>query len=272
MKRIFLSASLALLVLAPAAHAQAQRGPLVVPERDSTEVMLLRLSASSRCQQACVVRAAPYSGERVYESVQVLGDGNRIVQHRSERLYRDADGRTRVESEWLGTELVQIQDPVRNMSYRLYPAQKTGIGMAIGLPAPASDAAHTTLLANGNGAPAGAVKVAEQLASTMARATANADGQRTVRSLGTRQMDGVTVEGTLQSTTVPAGMAGNTLPIVSTVETWHSNALQLDLYSKSTDPRYGERIMRVQNLHRDAPPAPMFSVPADYTIREIARR
>jgi hypothetical protein len=272
MRHLFLPASLALLVLAPAAHAQQERRPLVIPEREPAEVMLLRVSATSRCQHDCVVRAAPYSAERVYESVQVLADGNRIVQRRTEQLYRDADGRSRVESEWQGKALVQIQDPVRNMSYRLYPGDKTGLRMAIGEPAPASSAAPAVQQAGSNGISAGAAKVAEQLAPALASATASADSQRTVRSLGTRQMDGVTVEGSLETVTIAAGKAGNALPIVSTVESWHSRELKLDLYVKFNDPRYGEQITRVRNVRRNEPPASLFTASAEYTVREIARR
>lgn len=271
MRHLFLSALLALSVLAPAARAQ-ERSPLVIPEREPVEVMMLRLSASSRCLQDCVVRNAPYSAERIYESVQVLADGNRIVERRTEQLYRDADGRTRVESDWNGGALVQLQDPVQNMSYRLYPTKKTGIRMAIGTPAPAGGAAPVVLAPAANGVSPGAAKVAEQLAPALASALASADSQRTVRALGTRQMDGLAVEGSLQTTTIPAGKSGNALPIVSTTETWHSRDLKMDLYSKSVDPRYGERVTRVQNLRRTDPPASLFAAPADYTVQEIARR
>jgi hypothetical protein len=264
---MYLPAMLALLVLAPTLHAQ-ERGPLVIPGRESFEVMLLRTSASSRCQQACVVRAAPYAAERVVERVQVLADGNRIVGHSSEQLYRDAAGRTRVESEWRDSPLVQIQDPVRNMSYRLYPADKTGLSMTIGRPAPASGAVSTVLAPAGEGA----ARAADRLAPALAGAAGAADIQRSVRSLGTRQMEGLTVEGTLETSTIPAGKSGNTLPIMSTTETWTAPALKLDLYVKSVDPRYGEQVTRVQNLRRGEPPARLFTPPADYTVQEIARR
>jgi hypothetical protein len=268
---MFLSASIALLVVAPTAHAQGQ-SMLVIAEREPTEVMLLRLSATSRCQHNCFVRGAPYSAERVVESVQVLADGNRIVQRRAEQLYRDADGRSRVESEWRDSPLVQIQDPVGNMSYRLYPRQKTGLKMVMAEPAPAASAALAIQSPGSNGVSVGAARVAEQLGPTMASATTSADSQRTVRPLGTRQMDGLTVEGSLQNTTIASGKSGNTLPIVSTVETWHSHELNLDLYVKSNDPRYGEQVTRVQNIRRNAPPASLFAAPADYAVREVTRR
>jgi hypothetical protein len=270
MKILLLIPSLALALAAPAVQAQ-ERGPLVVTDTDYSEVMLLRLNATSRCQQDCVVRGAPYSAERVSEAVQVLADGNRIVTRTSEQLHRDAEGRSRVESAWLGRTLVQIQDPVQNMSYRLHPAERAGLRMAMGAPAPAARTAAAAV----SGAAAvsiGAGKPAGQLASALASATDTADSQRSTRSLGTRQFDGVTAEGTLQTTTIPAGTAGNTLPIVATTETWHARDLKLDLYVRTVDPRLGERVTRLENLRRGDPPASLFAVPADYSVREIARR
>lgn len=270
MKRILLSGALALPLLVPAAReARAQdRGTLVIPDYSSSEVMLLRISATSRCAQGCTVRAAPYSGERVSESVQVLADGNRIVQRRSEQLYRDGDGRTRVESDWMGRPLVQIQDPVQGMSYRLYPREQTGIRMAMRTPPPAGSGNASGMALAGNGVSAGAAKVAGQLAPALD----DAGGQRSVRQLGTRQIEGVTAEGRLETVTVPAGKAGNALPIVSSTETWTSRELKLDLYVKAVDPRYGEQVTRVQNLRRNEPPAGLFAVPAEFTIKEIVSK
>lgn len=265
----FLPALLALLALAPSAGAQRLPAPLVIAEREPADVMLLRVNASSRCGVGCVVRGAPYAAERETESVQVLADGNRIVRRTTERLYRDAAGRNRIESEWLDQALVQIQDPVGGMSYRLYPSARTGISMAIGLPAPAADKPVAAPLP-ADGATAGAARVAERIAPALDGA--GAEGESSSRSLGTRRMEGVAVEGTLVTTTLPAGKEGNTLPIVRTLETWRSPELKLVIYSKSSDPRYGDRITRIRNLRREEPPADLFEAPRDYTVREIARQ
>src|SRR5262245_58438957 len=44
-----------------------------------------------------VVKGAPYSADVVTETVQTLGDGNRIVRNSSSKIYRDSGGRTRRE-------------------------------------------------------------------------------------------------------------------------------------------------------------------------------
>ncbi len=43
------------------------------------------------------VKGAPYSAEATTESVQLLPDGNRIINKTSNKSYRDSEGRTRVE-------------------------------------------------------------------------------------------------------------------------------------------------------------------------------
>src|SRR6476620_273497 len=49
-----------------------------------------------------VVKGAPYSAEAVTETIQTLGDGNRIVNRISSMLYRDSEGRTRREQSLKG--------------------------------------------------------------------------------------------------------------------------------------------------------------------------
>lgn len=270
MRRTLLSAGLALLALAPVAHAQ-QGGAAAVPANDALEVMLLRISASSRCAAGCVVRDLPYSAERVTESVRVLADGNRIVQHSAEKLYRDSDGRTRVESEWQGKPLVQIQDPVAGMSYRLYPDTKTGYRMAIAAPAPAGKAAGAALGAPAP-APAPAAPGAAGLLEQVAPALAAAGAVPQSASLGTKLIDGMTAEGGKVTITIPAGVAGNVRPMVTTSEGWFARDLRLDLLVKTSNPFIGDSVTRVRNLSRLEPPTALFTVPADYTVREIVRR
>jgi TonB family protein len=45
-----------------------------------------------------LVKGAPYSGQGVTEVVQILSDGNRIVNRSTTMIYRDSEGRTRKES------------------------------------------------------------------------------------------------------------------------------------------------------------------------------
>jgi hypothetical protein len=81
------------------------------------------------------VKGAPYSAQAVTETIQTLGDGNRIINRSTSALYRDNDGRTRreVSIKMLGPigdsgeplQTVFINDPVAGVSYSLDSKTKT---------------------------------------------------------------------------------------------------------------------------------------------------
>lgn len=76
-----------------------------------------------------VVKGAPYSAQAVTETIQTLGDGNRIVNKVSSAQYRDTEGRTRRETsiKLLGPlaegndpmQTIFINDPVAGVTYSL---------------------------------------------------------------------------------------------------------------------------------------------------------
>ena len=84
-----------------------------------------------------VVKGAPYSAEAVTEHVQVLGDGNRIVNRFTNTVYRDSEGRTRREMTLKGLNMlgagqeplqtIFINDPVAGVTYTLDSRSHTAI-------------------------------------------------------------------------------------------------------------------------------------------------
>jgi hypothetical protein len=84
-----------------------------------------------------IVKNAPYSAEAVTENVQVLSDGNRIVNKFSSTVYRDSEGRTRREQTLkrlgvLGNEqdpmqMIFIHDPVAGVAYSLDSRSHTAV-------------------------------------------------------------------------------------------------------------------------------------------------
>ena len=84
--------------------------------------------------------------------------------------------------------------------------------------------------------------------------------------LGTRDFEGVTAEGTRTLTTLPAGSIGNERDIEIVYERWYSKDLQLIVYSRHSDPRFGEQIYRLTNISRSEPDRSLFIVPSDYKI------
>ncbi|HVF46466.1 MAG TPA: hypothetical protein VNA17_02760 [Pyrinomonadaceae bacterium] len=82
--------------------------------------------------------------------------------------------------------------------------------------------------------------------------------------LGTRDFEGVSAEGTRRTTTIPAGAIGNDRAIEIVYERWFSKELGLVVYSKNSDPRFGEQTYRLANLVRAEPDPALFSVPTEY--------
>ncbi len=75
-------------------------------------------------------------------------------------------------------------------------------------------------------------------------------------------------EGTRITRTIPAGSVGNEQPIVITTETWYSPDLKVLVMTKTNDPRMGETTYRLTNIQRSEPPANLFQVPDDYTVKD----
>lgn len=87
----------------------------------------------------------------------------------------------------------------------------------------------------------------------------------TVKDLGAREIDGIKAQGKLKSYEIPAGEIGNRNPIQVTSESWYAPELQVTLFNKRT----GERTWRMAGIKRDEPPAALFAVPSDYTVKDV---
>src|SRR5499426_2796352 len=88
-----------------------------------------------------LVKGAPYSADIVTETVQTLGDGNRIVRNSSSKIYRDSAGRTRREQAmkvvgpWAvsgdAPVMITINDPVSGVHYNLNSSAKIAHKMTL---------------------------------------------------------------------------------------------------------------------------------------------
>ncbi len=90
----------------------------------------------------------------------------------------------------------------------------------------------------------------------------------TTRELGSKDIDGIRVEGKMRSYTIPAGEIGNKNAISVTTETWTSPELQITVYSKHSDPRSGETVYKLAHLKRTEQPLTLFSIPDGYAVRD----
>ena len=277
------------LLLAGASSAQEARAARVVAE--------LAASADG------VVKNSPFSADAVSESVQVLTDGNRITRTATTKLYRNSEGRFRREMQGgtggvLGSAFsvgqgVTIVDPVAGRQYMLDRELKMARAAELkGLPGisivRAPDQERRSVAA-GEALRAAELKATQdnirrrETNSQLVEETAVAAGalpranlvgaynvganhETRMEQLGSQIIEGVEAEGTRRYTTIPAGAIGNEKPIEIVYERWYSNDLQMTVYSKHVDPRFGEHTYRLTNIIRSEPDPALFSVPQGYKI------
>jgi hypothetical protein len=226
------------------------------------------------------VKGAPYSATINNESIQMLADGNRIVQTYTGTIARDSQGRTRQDaalpaignlSAASAPHLVFIQDPAAGTSYTLNLTDKT----AWKNPAPpagavgpgAAIATRTFFMQTPDVAPPlpppGPPMIA--MAEHLAR---DEQSEANTESLGSQTIEGVVANGVRTTRIIPAGQIGNDRPISIVTEVWTSADLKTIVSSKRNDPRMGEQTFRLTNIVRAEPDPSLFTVPADFKIIE----
>ncbi|QQS45642.1 MAG: hypothetical protein IPM66_17145 [Acidobacteriota bacterium] len=141
----------------PAGVMHLQEGPA------SVEFISHEFSFDSK-----IVKGAPYTADAVTETIQVLGDGNRIVRRSSAQVSRDGEGRTRREQElsMIGPlaaaqdlpRMVYINDPVAGAHYTLNPKSRTARKMSVDRIVHTTDGKTATITSTSRGP--GAVNVA----------------------------------------------------------------------------------------------------------------
>jgi hypothetical protein len=234
-----------------------------------------------------VIANTPFSADATTTVTQTLGDGTKIEQRTTAKLYRDSTGRVRREQTVIGldrlnpaaqpqTTITFDSVPGDQAPYTLNVANKTArrggrrvqwlTGASVGL--------------GGAGANAylGRVEIAlvDVLNNVVGR-TFRSGGQAgpvpsdikpTEESLGTRQIEGVKATGRRSTTVIPAGRIGNDRAIQIVEEQWDSPELNMVMSSRFSDPRTGVVEYRMTNVSRTEPRADLFIVPSDYTVIE----
>jgi hypothetical protein len=271
---------------------------------DNLKAMQMKVQAIGAVR-GMPVKGAPYSGEEVNETNQVLADGTRIHRETSAMVYRDSEGRTRRET----PDNIIINDPVANTTYILNPKTMTGqklttmvqfssfrkAGTAVGGGGAGTISTFEMKMESDGGSPVIALNGEpldpNKLQALMAHAKATGDnavfasdtmvtthvmggamaGPMMAKKIpgepmGKRTIEGVDAEGTQTVNTIKAGSIGNDRDIQVTGESWYSPELQMTVMSKHSDPRTGEESFRLININRNEPAAYLFQVPAGYTI------
>lgn len=205
----------------------------------------------------------PFTAEALTLMVQRLPDGNRIERRMVSTLARDSRGRTRREQPMppLGpfgqspdVVLLTISDPVANVQYILQPEAKTAQRMPL---PPAGQRSSGPPVPSGLPRPPMAPG---------GRAGGPPPADVRTESLGTKVINGVTVDGTRTTVRIPAGAVGNVSPIEIVTERWLSTELGIVVSSRRSDPVMGDTTFELTSLVRGEPPAELFEVPSDYSV------
>jgi len=242
----------------------AAAGQFVIADDQHTafavpEIQMLAVEPS---EGGKTVTGAPYSAEITTEVVQQLADGNRIERRSTSAVARDREGRVRREHQVIAIgpilpkgdpQIVTISDPVAKVHYSLDAGRKVALKLPTPPPFDAKLEAHGS-------------EKHELLPAPSADFVPGAD--KKTEALGSKEIEGVLAEGTRVTVSIPAGVIGNLSPIDIVSERWYSKDLQTVVYSRRSDPRFGETTYRLTNIVRAEPPADLFQVPADYKVEQ----
>jgi len=188
------------------------------------------------------ITGAPYSAVETRQVQQTLADGNQISHQDQSKVYRDTQGRIRMEHTTpQGEARVAIFDPVAGFAYILDPTKQTVMKRPIPTPNQAASGEP----------PAPHHRFA---------------GTTQQQDLGIQTINGLAATGIRYTETIPAGAIGNAAPIVTTREVWTSTALKVPVMIKSSDPRFGTTNMQLGNVVQGEPDPALIQVPANYTI------
>ncbi len=195
----------------------------------------------------------PFSADTVIEDIRRLYDGSTVTKTTKGAFYRDSAGRTRREQpfEMVGgfsivnennkpQTLVFINDFAQKTQYFFDLGNKIARKIGIGPNGPRDDPQTPN--------------------------DAKSD------SLGTKTIEGISVEGTRITFELPTGQIGNDKPIQVVTENWYSPELKVIVMSRHLDPVSGEHIFRLVNIRRSEPAASLFAVPAGFKVENPPER
>jgi hypothetical protein len=215
------------------------------------------------------VTGAPYSAEAVTESVQTLGDGNTIRKKTVVRVFRDGAGRTaRQEADAKGNfQTVQIFDPVANVTHVLDSQSRTAVTRPLAMKkfAPVPDTEQQRMAEVEKKLAEAKYELALKQPEAKYTLTIKQPEART-ETLPAQTMEGLRVEGTRNSSSIPAGTIGNDRPIETYSERWYSPELQVVVMTKRHDPRSGDVTYQLQRVQRAEPAPYLFQIPGDYKV------
>ena len=216
------------------------------------------------------IKNAPFTAQVVTVYDHVFANGNHIHRETRGRIFRDAQGRVRTETEvpllnGIDVDHIAIQDPILHEVIRLDPRTKTASIYHVGdVSMPIDAPIHTSASKPDNvlvvtPRPGGLTG-----ASTVMPLRPSPAFPAITASLGTKMMEGLLVVGTRTTRTF---FMGQPEPIVSVSDSWISLDLQMVIFSSSDDGQAGFSTVRVTHVVRRALNEKLFQLPPDYTVK-----
>jgi hypothetical protein len=300
---LIISCALAMLAGSLNSGAQEKKEVVIVKEDHAIGFRLV----GGKFDFGKVVTGAPYSATAITEHIQTLHDGNQIIRKNESKLYRDSEGRTRNEQslETIGKwnsgdeakQLISIADPVANTRYSLDPSARMAYrddAVRISFTKGRLQGSATRITKINRAQPHDVEIVVEKddqtgkfrlkgkpivrkeilqrpkkIYGVITKDGVSPQGKERwkTETLGKETIEGVEVEHTRSTFTIPAGEIGNVQPIEIVDESWYSPELQIMIMTRYRDPREGETTYRLTNISRSEPDRSLFEVPAEYTIQ-----
>jgi len=196
----------------------------------------------------------PFSGRSTTEWTRTLQDGSVVTTHLFAMVARDSQGRIYRE----GRNFVPVNSNQEPKRFRFKIADPI---------------THTLTICNVANHSCTVTDYFAPTAFTPRPVGTFDDGKRSLmrESLGNDVMDGINVVGTRETTTIGAGVIGNSQALSITREFWYSPELQVNLEITRKDPREGTQMVRVHEVSRAEPDPSWFKVTEGYAIHDLRK-
>jgi hypothetical protein len=194
-----------------------------------------------------LTRGVPLTAEQVEERTRFAADGTPSTRVVRSEIYRDGEGRMRIEWSLDGAEgrpfpMVYLLDPVARFTAILLVPYKV---------------AHRTLLQGSTGFQVGFPGVGEALPHTK--------WQSNTEELGKRVIEGFEAIGTRIKR-----ISEDQPPLRASDESWVSKDAGITPLAEASGPGW-KHTVKIQNIRRGEPDPALFVIPSDYTVQDSGR-
>ena len=193
----------------------------------------------------------PFAAKSSIEWTRTLEDGNAVTTHLEANLARDGRGRMYRERHGFVPANSERKSPLTEI-HVFDPVSRSQFVCVL----------RTRKCVISNYAP--------KLAFETRPAGSSADGKFTLarENLGMDTLEGLSVTGTRETTTISPGVRGNERALVSTREFWYSDELLTNLAVTRIDPVEGKQVIRLYEITRGEPDSSLFEIPPGYTVSD----